>query len=126
MSGGGANEESLAPPSLLGVYVATVCSLGFAAFVAVAVGTSWPAVEHAPLWPIIFLSVAAIVGELKPLVIFRRYDAAETDSTSAPFILALIAVGGVGVAVLVQALASLGDDLLNKRQLKKSAFNMAQ
>ncbi|HEY5555005.1 MAG TPA: EAL domain-containing protein, partial [Cellulomonas sp.] len=46
--------------------------------------------------------------------------------TSAPFILALIAVGGVGVAVLVQALASLGDDLLNKRQLKKSAFNTAQ
>jgi len=126
MSGGGADEESPAPPSLLGVYVAAVCCLGLAAFVAVAVGTSWPAVQHAPLWPIIFLGVAALVGELKPLVIFRRNDAAETDSTSAPFVLALIAVGGVGVALLVQVIASLGDDLLNKRQLRKSAFNTAQ
>lgn len=126
MGEGGASEKSLAPPSLLDVYVTAVCCLGLAAVAAVAAGTSWPAIEHAAVWPIIFLSVAAIVGELKPLVISRRNDSAETDSTSAPFILALVAVGGVGIAVLVQAVASMGDDLLNRRQLKKSAFNTAQ
>ncbi|WP_430866971.1 putative bifunctional diguanylate cyclase/phosphodiesterase [Demequina aurantiaca] len=49
-----------------------------------------------------------------------------TLSTSAPFVLALIVVAGVGFAVVVQAIASIADDLLSRRELKKSLFNTAQ
>ncbi|MDN4473972.1 putative bifunctional diguanylate cyclase/phosphodiesterase [Demequina zhanjiangensis] len=45
---------------------------------------------------------------------------------STPFVLALIAVGGGGIAILAQAAASVTDDLVNRRDLKKSLFNTAQ
>ena len=123
---GGAREASPAPPSLLGAYVAVVCCVGLAGFVGVVAATSWESIAHAAVWPIAFLAVAAFVGEVKPLLISRSGESSGTVSTSGAFILALVAVGSVGVAVLVQAVASLGDDLLHRRQAKKSAFNMAQ
>jgi diguanylate cyclase (GGDEF)-like protein len=63
---------------------------------------------------------------VKPLLISRSGESSGTVSTSGPFILALVAVAGVGIAVLVQAVASMADDLLNRRTPKKSAFNTAQ
>src|SRR5450756_1479786 len=123
---GGAREASPAPPSLLGAYVAVVCCLGLAGFVGVVAATSWESIAHAAVWPIAFLAVAALVGEVRPLLVSRSGESSGTVSTSGAFILALVAVGSVGVAVLVQAVASLGDDLLHRRQAKKSAFNMAQ
>ncbi|WP_291381413.1 bifunctional diguanylate cyclase/phosphodiesterase [Demequina sp.] len=47
-------------------------------------------------------------------------------SASAPFVLALIAVSSLGAAVLVQAVASVADDILHRRALSKSLFNTAQ
>ncbi|PVU84294.1 GGDEF-domain containing protein (plasmid) [Cellulomonas sp. WB94] len=108
------------------MYVAVVCGLGLVAIAGVIVGTSWPSVAHSDWWPIGFLAVAALVGEVKPLLISRSGKASWTVSTSGPFILALVAVAGVGVAVLVQAVVSLADDLINRRTPMKSAFNTAQ
>ncbi|WP_249382026.1 bifunctional diguanylate cyclase/phosphodiesterase [Actinotalea sp. K2] len=90
------------------------------------VGTAWPPATHVVVWPVVFLAVAALVGEVKPLPITRDDEPVETMSTSGPFVLALVAVGGVGIAVLIQALASLTDDLLHRRSVTKSAFNTAQ
>ncbi|NMM31492.1 MAG: EAL domain-containing protein [Cellulomonas sp.] len=119
-------DTSAAPPSLLGTYVAVVCGLGLAAIIGVVARTSWTSVAHGAWLPIGFLAVAALAGEMKPLLISRSGTSSGTISTSGPFILALVAVAGLGVAVLVQAFASMADDLINRRTPKKSAFNTAQ
>jgi len=74
----------------------------------------------------VFLAVAAITGELKPIVLTRAGSRSRSLSTSAPFVLALIAVGGVGMALFIQVIASLIDDVIHRRQLQKSLFNTAQ
>lgn len=126
MSEGGAGGRTLAPPSLLTPYVAVICCLGLGALALVLAGASWPVATTPALLPIGFLAVAAVLGEARPLPISRGEVTSETISTSAPFILALLAIGGVGVAVIAQAVASLSDDLVNRRPAKKSAFNTAQ
>ncbi|WP_024288523.1 bifunctional diguanylate cyclase/phosphodiesterase [Cellulomonas sp. KRMCY2] len=124
--GGGARGRFLAPPSLLDAYVALVCATGLIGLVLAVRLTSWPSITYVTVGPLVFLCVAALVGELRPLAVPRGDEPAESVSTSAPFILALVAIGGLGLAVLVQAVASIGDDVLNRRDAKKSAFNTAQ
>lgn len=119
-------DTSAAPPSLLGTYVAVVCGVGLAAIIGVVAHTSWIPVARGAWLPIGFLAVAALAGEMKPLLISRSGTSSGTISMSCPFILALVAVAGLGVAVLVQAFASMADDLINRRTPKKSAFNTAQ
>lgn len=123
---GGAGRHILAPPSLLSAYVLVVCAFGVAGLVLAFSGASWPSTAQPVVWPILFLGFAAVVGEARPLSISRGDESAETVSTSAPFILALIGFGGIGVAVLAQAVASLSDDIINRREVRKSAFNTAQ
>ncbi|WP_160295457.1 putative bifunctional diguanylate cyclase/phosphodiesterase [Demequina aurantiaca] len=116
----------MAPPVLLAAYLAAICTLGFVALIYVLTSTQWTAIADELLWwPVMFLAVAAIAGEVKPLVVTSRSEE-RTLSTSAPFVLALIVVAGVGVAIVVQIIASLSDDVLHRRQLKKSLFNTAQ
>jgi len=74
----------------------------------------------------VFLAIAAIVGEMQPIRLLRAGAETRTLSTSAPFVLALIAVAGIGVAVAVQVLASVGDDIRQRRSPLKSLFNTAQ
>ena len=122
----GAGSLLLAPPSRLGIYLTVVCTLGLSSIAFVLVATPWATtLAEMLIWPSFFLAVAAIAGEVKPLVV-RSRGGVRTLSTSAPFVLALVAVAGVGIAVLVQAIASLADDMLNRRALKKSVFNTAQ
>ncbi len=124
---GGAGEKPLAPPSRLTGYVALVCVFGFAGAAIVLIGTPWAATATATLaWPALFLAVAAIAGEIKPIRLIRAGATERTLSTSAPFVLALVAVAGVGIAVAVQAAASLADDVIHRRPIKKSLFNSGQ
>jgi diguanylate cyclase (GGDEF)-like protein len=74
----------------------------------------------------VILAIAAIVGELQPIRLLRAGAETRTLSTSAPFVLALVAVAGIGVAVAVQVLASIGDDIRQHRSPSKSLFNTAQ
>jgi diguanylate cyclase (GGDEF)-like protein len=117
----------VAPPSRLPAYVVVVISLGIAGIVFVVVRTPWSSVfSGALLWPTVFLALAAIVGEVRP-VRLPRVDAEDrTLSASTPFVLALIAFSSVGLLVLVQVIASVADDLLNRRTIVKSLFNTAQ
>jgi diguanylate cyclase (GGDEF)-like protein len=113
------------PVPLLSFVVAVICT-GLVGLALVAVGTPWSLVAVSPLTPLLFLAAAAVLGEVKPIRISRDEDSPETVSMSAPFILALLAVGGLGVAVLAQAVASITDDVLNRRAPLKSLFNTAQ
>ena len=91
------------------------------------VSTHWPTVAHElPLWPTVFLVVATVLGEVKPISLPRAGRSDRGLSTSAPFVLALVGVAGVSVAILAQVIASLSDDLLHRRAFKKTAFNTAQ
>ena len=124
---GGARAKHLAPSALLGAYVTVVSAAGIAAVILVLVSTPWSTLFDGLLvGATIFLAVAAIAGEVKPIRLLHGFGQARTLSTSAPFVLALIPVAGVGIAILVQVAASLADDVVHRRQPRKSLFNTAQ
>lgn len=124
---GGAAARAAAPPAFLHAYVALVTLLGLACVAGVLARSPWVDVlDRVPLGPVLFLLVAALIGEARPLVIWRRDEPAETISLSLPFILALLAIGGLGIAVLVQVAVSTTDDVLSRRPLHKSLFNTGQ
>ncbi|MBN9326484.1 MAG: hypothetical protein J0I87_06180, partial [Cellulomonas sp.] len=101
-------------------------SLGLVGLVVTVVASSWPdTVSRILVWPSVVLAVAALAGEVRPIRLSGEDDAG-TLSTSAPFVLSLTAIGGVAVAVIVQAVASRLDDLLHRREARKSLFNTAQ
>ncbi|MFN3867289.1 MAG: putative bifunctional diguanylate cyclase/phosphodiesterase [Demequina sp.] len=117
----------MAPPSPLTIYLAAVSVAGIGGAVTAIVLSPWNAfVVTLPLLSIAFLAVAAIAGEVKPITLVLADAETRTLSTSAPFVLALIAVGGLGAAIAVQIVSSLADDILNRRGFKKSLFNTAQ
>ncbi len=125
--GGGAGDRLPAPPSRITAYVATIGGLGLVAIVLVLLGGPWPVtLAETPVWPIIFLAAAAIAGEVKPIRLLREDGEERTLSTSAPFVLALVPIAGIGVAVAVQITASIADDVLHRRAPRKSLFNTAQ
>jgi diguanylate cyclase (GGDEF)-like protein len=126
-SSGGVRTRMRGVRSLFATYVVVVVLAGLAGFVATMAGTDWVGVSgQVARWSVAFLALAALVGELKPLYLPATDEPPETISASTPFILALVSVGGVGIAVLIQAIVSLAEDLLRRRGLKKSAFNTAQ
>ncbi len=124
---GGARRQFLTPPLRLLAFLTVIAILGLGAIVLAAVSTPWSEFgAEIQLWPTLVLSFAAVSGELKPIRLPRVNWEGRTLSTSAPFVLALIAFAGVGPAVVVQAIASVADDVLNRRDLKKSLFNSSQ
>lgn len=123
---GGAARRA-APPHHLNLYLTVVITLGAAGLVGTVALTSWPAVVGHPLrWSLAFVALAAFVGELRPLSVPRGEQPAEAISSSTPFVLALVAVGGAGIALLAQVTASTVDDLRNRRGARKTAFNAGQ
>jgi len=125
--GGGVEAKTSARLSGLNAYLAVVFIFGLAALVLAAYATPWMSTfDEVLVFPSLFLAAAAIAGELRPITLVRGGAEPRTLSTSAPFVIALIAVTGVGVAVFVQALASMADDIIRGRSLKKSLFNTAQ
>lgn len=101
--------------------------LGVTTVVLTVVGTRWSTLLGPDLvWSSLFLAMAAVAGELRPIRLTHGDESAGTLSTSASFILSLVAVSGVGLAVAAQTLASLVDDLAHRREAKKSLFNTGQ
>jgi diguanylate cyclase (GGDEF)-like protein len=124
---GGARMRILTPPSALTSYLVAVCASGLAGLALVVLLTPWPAtLNHVLVSSTIFLALGAIIGEIRPVRLVTGGDGTRLLSTSSPFVRALVAVAGPVVAVLVQAVASNIDDLLNRRNPIKSLFNTAQ
>ncbi|SEJ59795.1 putative bifunctional diguanylate cyclase/phosphodiesterase [Demequina mangrovi] len=123
---GGARTPFLAPPAL-DAYVTGVTTLGALGLAAVLVGAPWGAIVDSPMrWQVLVLACAAIIGEVRPIRLVDGGSGTRTLSTSAPFVLALVGVAGVGVAVVAQLVASGVDDVVQRRPLRKSLFNLAQ
>jgi diguanylate cyclase (GGDEF)-like protein len=72
---------------------------------------------------VLLLGVFLVAGELLPVRI-PRHEAQVAFSTT--FAFALLLVAGIGVAVILQALASLVADVLDRRRPVRAAFNVAQ
>lgn len=125
--GGGVEAKTSARLSGLDAYLAVIFVLGLAALFVAAYATPWVSTfDEVLFFPSLFLAAAAIAGELRPITLVRGSAEPRTLSTSAPFVIALVAVTGIGVAVFVQALASMADDIIRGRSPKKSLFNTAQ
>lgn len=124
---GGARVKNPAPPSPLSLYVFAVGALGLAAAVSSGIKTPWADVlGEIFLWQTAFLVIASIVGEIRPIILPGTGFDTRTLSTSAPFVLALIATAGLGFAIGAQIVASLADDLRRNRDPIKSIFNSGQ
>ncbi|NYI41677.1 putative bifunctional diguanylate cyclase/phosphodiesterase [Demequina lutea] len=104
-----------------------VSALGVSCIVFILISAPWSSTfVPGATWAIVFLAIAAIVGEMRPIRLLRAGAETRTLSTSAPFVLALIAVAGIGAAVAVQVIASIGDDIRQRRSPLKSLFNTSQ
>lgn len=116
------------PPSLrLPTFLYLVASLGLIAIVAVVALTPWASLPSSVLLlQTLFLALAAIAGEVRPIMLPGQNFEERTLSTSAPFVLALVALAGTGAAVVVQIIASIADDVRHRRPLQKSLFNTSQ
>lgn len=124
---GGVRARVPAPPSSLTWYLIVVCSLGISALAVVAIQSPWLELRpHLLAGATVFLAIGAVLGEVKPIILISRGDGTRNLSMSSPFVLALIAVAGPAIAVLVQVTASVLDDLINRRNPVKSLFNTAQ
>lgn len=108
------------------MFVGSVVTLGVVVAAVALWATPWGELAGQAGIGTLLLVLGAVVGELRPLQLHRRGEPGETLSISAPFVLALVAVAGLGPAVLVQVVGSLADDLVQRRPLGKSAFNAGQ
>ncbi|MFC5382175.1 putative bifunctional diguanylate cyclase/phosphodiesterase [Aquipuribacter nitratireducens] len=98
--------------------------LGTAVAVLSVAAQDWsPLGEH----PVGFLLLAALVlaGETRPIAVSRGDDV-DYVTLSLPFLLPILAVGGLGLAVLTLLAASLLDDALSRRGVRTVAFNAGQ
>ena len=117
----------MTPPARLLPYIGFVAFAGLVALGTIALLTPWEGAISADLrWPILFLVAAAIAGEVMPVRLVSADGQIRSLSASTPFVLALLAVSGIAVAVCVQLVASLADDVINRRTLPKFAFNTGQ
>lgn len=117
----------MAPSARLALYVSVIAVLGFTGLGTVLTLVPWSEIFTGTLLgPIAFMVVAAIAGELRPVRLPRGDAVDRTLSASAPFVVALLAIASVGIAVAVQAIASLADDIVKRRSPAKSLFNTAQ
>lgn len=108
-------------------YVAAVFGIGVAAFsVSAAVQipqVSWGSWEMASRY---LLALLLVVGELRPLMIARHDGETDRVSVSATFSVALVLVGPLSLALMVQAFAALTADIVRGRPPLRGLFNVGQ
>ncbi len=112
------------PPGRSGPISIGVCVLGFTLLAVVMAGTplSWLADD-----PAVFLVLAALifVGELRPITV-PRGDGSDQITISRTFALALVLIGPLALAVVVQAVAVMVEDLRTRKPVEKVLFDIAQ
>ncbi len=111
-------------PLRVRLFVITVCSLGAATVLAVALLSDQLSMRR-DVGACVALALLVVVGELRPLVITRRGTVDEITLSTA-FALALILVGGLWLAALVMCTSVGLQDLRAGKAWIKSSFNAAQ
>ena len=111
-------------PRQLRAYVGLLAGLALPLFVLVALATPW---GRQPLDPAALLVLAAVlvVGELRPIMVSHGDDRVDLVTISCCFSLALVLQGPLAVALALQAVALLVDDVRCRRPLLKVVFNHA-
>ncbi len=80
----------------------------------------------APSTVLLVLTVLIVIGEAKPIRLSRGGEDYDEVTISATFCLAAAMIGPLWVLVGAQVLASAVDDLRRRKELKRTAFNIAQ
>ena len=108
----------------LDLYVALVVATG-AACAVVVLGTGYESLDQFLDPELALFALCALVGELVPLKVHTRGSEGEV-TTSTCFALALMLAGGPAVAMAGLLAASILADTINRKPVKKIAFNAAQ
>jgi diguanylate cyclase (GGDEF)-like protein len=108
----------------LDLYVALVVATG-AACAVVVLGTGFETLDQFLDPELALFALCALVGELVPLKVHTRGSEGEV-TTSTCFALALMLAGGPAVGMAGLLAASILADTINRKPVKKIAFNAAQ
>ena len=109
------------------LYVYGVIVTGFvAASWVLAQPGQWLSVEPGQWQVLGIMTVALVVGELRPIPISRGGDNTDYITISTTFAVALVILGPVGVAVVAQCLAVLLDYIPNRSRPRNLLFNVSQ
>jgi signal transduction histidine kinase len=110
--------------TVLNGYVAVVAVAG-GAVLGLAISHGWATFTE-PSLALWVLVVMALGTELTPLSDHPLLPYVQSSSTSAPFLVALLAQWGGAPAVIVAAASSLLGDLVHRRSLNKATFNLGR
>ncbi len=112
---------------LLLLYITAVSVIGIGGTAATALTREAPPeLNGTRMISIAFLAAFAIVGEIRPIVIVRKGEETRKLSLATPAVLAVLAVSGPVIAIGVQVLSTLIDDVRTRRPWHKILFNGAQ
>ena len=81
---------------------------------------------HIAMLPVLVLGAVLIVGELRPIRISHGDGSVDQVTISSSFSLALVLTGPLIAAVGAQAIATLLDDVRQRKDLRRIVFNQAQ
>jgi diguanylate cyclase (GGDEF)-like protein len=115
------------PSSRFHVYVYGVIVVGaVSAAVVLAQPGQWAETESRQWLVVGIMSVALVVGELRPIPISRGGDNTDYITISTTFAVALVILGPVGVAIIAQCLAVVLDYFPNRSRPRNLLFNVSQ
>ena len=81
---------------------------------------------HLAMLPVLVLAAVLIVGELRPIRISHGDGSVDQVTISSSFSLALVLTGPLVAALGAQAIATLADDLRQRKDMRRIVFNQAQ
>src|SRR3954447_22069271 len=109
----------------LNTFVLAVCLAGAGIIATLVAGTFSFAPVHLST-PLVALSIALVLGEMRPVRIARGDESDDEITISSTFAMALAITGPLAVAVAAQIGAVLLDDVRRRKSPKRAAFNVAQ
>ncbi|MDQ1486513.1 MAG: hypothetical protein QOJ62_2206, partial [Actinomycetota bacterium] len=109
----------------LNTYVCGVVMVAALLVVWLARGSAFGAV-HVELLSVLALAGVLIIGELRPIRISHGDGSVDQVTISSSFSLALVLHGPLAFAVVAQAIATLVDDLRQRKDVRRIIFNQAQ
>jgi diguanylate cyclase (GGDEF)-like protein len=118
-------SEETTRNSALTYYITSVCLFGGALLLWLTKSAFHDGLKVA-LVPVIALSLVLVFGELRPIRISHGDGSVDEVTISSSFSLALVMTGPLLIAVLAQAIATLIDDVRQRKDIRRILFNISQ
>src|SRR5664279_501795 len=106
-------------------YLVAVCVVA-AGLVSWLGAEAWDDGLRVAVLPVLVLSLVLVLGELRPIRISHGDGSVDEVTISSSFSLALVITGPLLVAVLAQAVATLVDDIRQRKNWRRILFNVSQ